>query len=274
VYAAFHQRSSSESFFAGLFDELSNARIEIDVIELEGPAFSDQDSRAWCLALLYREMAHAIVFDAKGHAVEPSSVLRKRPMLVMRGSFSHPEHFEPGLFQAAKRQLLAEGSSFEREPATLFEMTIHPVNRVEAPAVPEMLESIQQLTPRGSVMASDYTENYMLSRYLRRYSTEPVRFILGVATAAKTLHEAFYQNLPGTLLEGLGRLLATNVKLYVVPMPRDAFDAALTGLPGNLTVKDSGSSLVTLDDLVPSVPLLHLLEYLRNSGRIVPLEPL
>ena len=31
VYAAFHQRSCSESFFAGLFDELSNARIEIDV---------------------------------------------------------------------------------------------------------------------------------------------------------------------------------------------------------------------------------------------------
>ena len=47
-----------------------------------------------------------------------------------------------------------------------------------------------------------------------------MRFILGVSAAAKTMHEAFYQHLPGTLLEGVGRLLATNVKLYVAPMPR------------------------------------------------------
>ena len=35
VYAAFHQRSDAESFLTGLFDELSIARIEIDVIEFE-----------------------------------------------------------------------------------------------------------------------------------------------------------------------------------------------------------------------------------------------
>ena len=63
-------------------------------------------------------------------------MLRKRPLLVMRGSFSHPELFDPGLFQAANRQLLAEGTPFEREPATLLEMTIHHVSGDETPAAP------------------------------------------------------------------------------------------------------------------------------------------
>jgi hypothetical protein len=272
VYAAFNQRSDLETFLTGLFDELSIARIEIDAIEFNGPAFADQDSRTWCLALLRRQMAHAVIFDRQGKLVEPSGVLRKRPLVVMRGSFSHPEFFDPALFQAANRQLLAEGTAFERQPAVLLEMTIQHVSSEETPDVPTMLESIEQLTRHGFVIVTDYPETYLLSRYLRRHSTEPVRFIMGVAAAAKVLHENFYAGLPGTLLEGLGRLLATNVKIYVAPMPRAAFGAAVGDLSGTFTVRDSGNGLVTLDDLLPSEPGVHLFDYLRACGRMVALE--
>jgi hypothetical protein len=273
IYAAFHQRSAIETFLGGLFEELTIARIEIDVIDFDGPAFVDQDARGWCLELLRREMAHAIVFDARGQVVEPSSVLRKRPLLVMRGSFSHPEFFDPTLFQAARRRLLAEGVPFEREPASLLEMTIHHASLHENLAAPDMLVHIQRLVSFGPVTVTDYPETYLLSRYLRRHSTEPVRFILGVASAAKIMHEVFYRSLPGTLLEGIGKLLATNVKLYVAPMPREAFRTALSDLSGSIVLKGSGESMVTLNDLIPSGPNLHLFEYLRASGRIVALEP-
>ena len=53
---------------------------------------------------------------------------------------------------------------------------------------------------------------------------------------------------------------------------REAFRDAVGSLSGSFSIRDSGSSLVTLDDLIPSVPGLHLLEYLRASGRIVPLK--
>jgi hypothetical protein len=43
-------------------------------------------------------------------------------------------------------------------------------------------------------------------------------------------------------------------------------------LSGSLVLKGSGDSMVTLNDLMPSVPTLHLFEYLRSSGRIVALE--
>jgi len=80
------------------------------------------------------------------------------------------------------------------------------------------------------------------------------RFIVNVATAAKTLHEVLYQALPGKLPEGPSRLLVTNVKLYVAPMSQGAFDAAVGDLSGTLAVKESGKNLVTLDDLMPSIP--------------------
>jgi hypothetical protein len=274
IYAAFHQRSNIDTFLAGLFDELSRARIEIDVIELNGPAFADPDAQTWCLALLRFQMAHAIVFDAAGQVLEPSGLLRKRPLLVMRGSFSHPELFSSDLFQAANRQLTAEGAPLERTPATLFELTTHPLSREEALAPPDMLACIRQLTMRGPVIVTDYAETYLLGEYLRRYSTEAVRFILSVAGAAKIMHEKFYQALPGAMLEGVGKLLATNVKLYIAPMPLEAFRDAVGELDGAIGIKESVQGQVTLDDLMASGPSHHLFEYLRASGRVVALEQL
>jgi hypothetical protein len=272
VYGAFHQRSDVETFLAELFNQLSIERIEIDVIELDGPAFAGQDSDQWCLTLLMRDMARAVVFDSSGNVSEPSSVLRKRPLVMMRGSFIHPELLVSDLLQAGKRQLLAEGEKFEREPATVLEITIHHISGVEPLSRPQMADRIREVTREGPLVVSSYPETYLLSRYLRRYTTEPVRFLFGVSTAAKTMHETFYQDLPGTLLEGLGRLFATNVKLYVAPMPREAFYAAVGGLIGDLEVRDSGQGSVTLSDLTPPLPGRHIYEYLRDSGRILALE--
>ena len=272
VYAAFHQRSAIDTFLSGLFDELSLARLEIDVIEVGGPAFASQGSSELCLSLLYKKMAHAVFFHPSGEVVEPSSVLRKRPALVIRGTFSHLELLDDDLFLSANRQLREEGIPFEREPVHLLEMSIRHVSRVETLSAVEMLACIRQLNASGPIAVTDFPETYLLSRYLQRYSTESLRFVLSMAAAAKTLHETFYQDLPGTLLEGLGKLLATNVKLYVAPMPRDAFMAAVKDLSNTLAVKDSGTGVVTLDDLISTAPARHLVNYLRDTGRIVTLQ--
>jgi hypothetical protein len=272
IYAAFRQGSSVDTFLTGLFDELSARRIEIDVIQLDGPAFATQDSAEWCLALLSHKMAHGIVLNCGAGVVEPASVLRKRPLIVLRGTFNHPELLDPALMERARRQLLAEGAPFEREPAALLEMTIHHVSRATAFSATEILQRIRQLSPSCATIVSDFPETYLLSRYLSRYSTEPVRFVMSIAAAAKVLHEAFYHDLPGTLLEGLGRLLATNVKLYVAPMPRIAFEAALRDMSATVAIKPSGKSVIGLDDLAPAAPACHLVEYLRATGRIVALD--
>jgi len=272
LYAVFRQRSSVENFLRGLFDELSTRRIEIDVIRLDGPAFSTQDSVEWCLALLGHKMAHGIVLNPRTGVVEPASVLRKRPLVVLRGTFNHPELLDPALLRNAGRQLVAEGAQFEREPAALLEMTIRHVSCAATFSPTEILRRIRQLNPSCIIIASDFPETYLLSRYLRRYSTEPVRFVMSIAAAAKVLHETFYQDLPGTLLEGLGRLLATNVKLYVAPMPQAAFKAALRDMPATVPIKPSAKSVIGLDDLAPAAPACHLVEYLRATGRIVALD--
>ena len=269
IYAVFHQRCDSRTFLAGLYEGLSIGRIEIDVLQLQGPAFLDHDEREWCLALLCSGMAHAIVFDSSGRIIEPSSLLRKRPLLVRRGTFHNPERLEPDLLPSACRQLLAEGTPIEREPVALLEFTIRHVNRPESASIAEMLQCIRTMMPHHPVIVTNYPETYRLTRYLRRYSTEPLRLVVSVAALAEITHEAFYRNLPGTLLEGLGRLLATNVTIYVAAMPRPAFLAVLGDAAGALGIDGTRGGPVTLKDLMPAAPGCHLLEYLRASGRFV-----
>jgi hypothetical protein len=273
VYAVFYQSGDEETFLGGLFDGLTVDRLEIDVIEFSGPAFAGKDDRVWCLELLRRKMAHAIVFDRQPDVVEPSSVLRKRPLLVMRGSFSVPEYFEPALFDAAREQWQAEAVASPRPAAAVLELTIRHATRVENPGAPEMLACVEELALRGTVVVTDFTETYLLSRYLRRLSLEPLRFILTVATVVKTLDESFYRDLPGTLLEGIGRLLAANVKIYVAPMSYEAFRAALEDLPGTVESWHRGRGPVTLGTLAPPPPTSFVLDYLRGSGRLVALAP-
>src|SRR4030095_3856458 len=101
LYAAHHARGSADAFLACLSDELSIHRLEIDVLELSGPAFAGEDPRAWCLELLRKQMARAIVFDPAFHVVEPSSVLRKRPLIIDRGRFETLETFHADMLRSA-----------------------------------------------------------------------------------------------------------------------------------------------------------------------------
>ena len=86
------------------------------------------------------------------------------------------------------------------------------------------------------------------------------------------MEERFYPALPGAVLESFGRLLVTDVTIYVAPMPREPLVAALGDLPEGLLRESPGRDLITLDDLLPRPPLDDLFRYLRASGRVVPLE--
>lgn len=272
IYAAHHQRSLEEEFLRSLFDELSISRIEIDALELGGPAFAGVDSRLWCLELLPLGMSHAIVFDSKAQVMEPSSALRKRPLIALRGTVGNAGVFTPEILEASRKQLLAEAIATQHDPAVVLELSIHSIGSANEFAASEMLVHVEQLGALGTVIVTDYAEGYHLIGYLRRYTTEPIRLIVGISLLMKVMQEKFYQALPGALLEGLGRLLAANVTIWVAPMAVDPFLAALGGLPEGFVLTPSPSGLVSMDDVVPKPPIDQLYGYLRAAGRIVPLE--
>ncbi len=119
---------------------------------------------------------------------------------------------------------------------------------------------------------TDLPEAYQLAPYLRRYTTEPLRLVGDVSMLAYILQSQFYDALVGSLLEGMGKLFASNVKFYAYPMPRAAVTEALGSGPSRVRIADSKSAVVGADDLILEPPLHHLYRYLREAGWIVPIE--
>ncbi len=70
-----------------LLDNLTTQRIEIDMIEFSGIEFRHVDNRVMSLKLVQLGLSGAAMFGPSGEVLQPSEVLRKRPILVERGSF-------------------------------------------------------------------------------------------------------------------------------------------------------------------------------------------
>jgi hypothetical protein len=276
LHAAHHARASAGLFLDSLWDGLSIERLEIDVLDFSGPAFADQDPRAWCVNLLRRQMATGILFDTNFRVIEPSAVLRKRPLLVDRGRFETIEPFHAAMLRAADQALRKEAGGITRDPQAVLEMTLHPAVDDDAPDDAVVLARVKNMAAHFPALVTNLAEGFRLVPYLRRHTAEPIRLVGGVSLLARILEAQFYSALPGTLLEGMGRLFSSNVTFYAYPMPRAAVITALgVGAEAvRVGVTDTSSPLIGVDDLVVPPPLNHLYHYLRAAGRIVPIEPL
>jgi hypothetical protein len=271
IYAAYHQRSSSTAFLAGLFDDLTSKRLEIDVLEITGPVFAGNDSRLWCLESLRNGMSHGLVFDANAQVVEPSTPLHKRPLLVQRTLSGHPGPSAHEVFQAAREKLLAEGTPSDREPLAVLEINTPSLGSAASDNT-ELLGLIEQLAPIATVMVTNYPEGYQVLDYLRRYTAAPIRVTIWLSMFLRLLEDRMFPALPGVMLEGFGRLLVTDVTIYVAPMRREDLVAALGSFPEGLLQESPNNDLLTLDDLLPTPPIDHFFRYLRAAGRIIPLR--
>lgn len=272
IYACYHQRSSPALFLASLFEDLSSERLEIDVLELTGPVFSGTDPRLWCLDLLRRGMSRGLVFNSAAQVVEPSTPLHKRPLILQRTLGGHPGPSAAETFQAARQKFLAEGIHSDHERLTILEITTQNLEGAAASDNAQLLARIEQLAPLGTVVVTNYPEDYHVVDYLRRYTAAPIRWIVWISMFLQIMEKTVYPSLPGVLLEDLGRLLYTDVTVYVAPMRKESLVAALGSLPEGLVRESPGRELLTLDDFLPKPPLEHLFHYLRAAGRIIPLE--
>jgi hypothetical protein len=274
LYSAHYARGSAAAFLDCLWDGLSMDRLEIDVLDFTGPSFQGQDSAAWCLQLLRRKIAAAILFDCNRRVIEPSSVLRKRPLLLDRGRFETIQPFHSAMLESAKRALQGEGIVLARTPQVVVEITLHPVLDDDPPNDTAILARVQNMLSLGPALVSDLPEAFRLMPYLRRYTHEPIRLLGGITQLVRLLQARFYDALPGSLLEGMGKLFASNVVYYVYPMPRATVVAALGSgdVAEKVGVRESSAPLIGADDLKIPAPLNHLYHYLREAGYIVPIE--
>ena len=277
IYAAFYEMESRESFLAGLVEDVVKQRIEIDYIDLRGPAFESWDRHTLLAHLVKAGFAEAVYFSSKGPNVPPTEALYKKAVVLAPGSFDHEDSahskIHMRLLASGIQELRKELGETTAAPAGFFCLTIAPLTLTEAaPEIPELLGRIDALVAAGGdVLLFRQRQLDHMTALVNRYTQAPVRFVAGLSLIIRAL-EGVYGNLEGTLLETLSRLFAQNVRIYAYPMASTELRERLKGLPVGGWEWSETNGLVSAAQLRRTPPLGHLFNYLLDSNFLVPLQ--
>jgi hypothetical protein len=277
IYAAFYEVQIEDSFLEGLSQDVVGERIEIDYVDLRGPAFESWDRRALLVHLVRAGLAEAVFFRSKDPTVPPTEVLYKKAVVLAPGYFGHTDpvhsHVHLRILASAIQELQRDLGEAKSTPAGFFCLTVAPFTPDEpAPEIPDLLGRIDTLRAAGGdVLLFRKPELYHMTALVNRNTEAPVRFVVGLSLLIRAF-EDIYGNLEGRLLEALARLFAQNVRIYVYPMTAADLrewlkSASVTGWEWSET-----NGWVSASQLRRAPPLGHLFAYLLASNFLVPMQ--
>jgi hypothetical protein len=276
IYAAFYQSQTKEYLLEGVAKDVEN-RVEIDYVDLRGPAFESWDLRALLAHLVRADFAKAVCFpSSSGAPVPPTEVLHKKALVLAPGYFAHtdPAHAETHtrMLASAMQQLQAELGETKLAQAGFFCLTLAPLNSKDAfPEIPDVLRRIDALCAHGGdVLLVRERELYTMTDFVNRYTKEPVRFVVGLSLLIRAL-EDHYSKLDGSFLEALSRLFAQNVRIYAYPMTVVGLRESIQGFSTLDWGLSETNGWVSAHQLHPAAPLGYLYAYLLSSNFLVPI---
>ena len=252
LYAAFYFRETPHRMLESLLDNLSKERVEIDMVEFSGNDFKQVDNRAVSLKLVQLGLTGAAMFGPSGEVLQPSEVLRKRPVLVERGSFRPVTKVNIDIIDCALKEFSEDLGVAPDQVVELMEINLRQLLVDGKLDLADFLARADLLAAAGKiVLVSNYFEYYRLACYLARYTSEPIAVTMGVTSLLDVFKEEYYSGLEGGILEAFGKLFTKNMRIYVYPY-RDPATGAM-----------QSADTVTIPD-----GQRNIFEHLKARGRI------
>ena len=256
LYAAFFLHHKPEMVVESLLDSLTTKRIEIDMIEFSGIEFRHVDNRVMSLRLVQLGLSAAAMFGPSGEVLQPSEVLRKKPILVERGSFRPVTKVNIDMIDCARRRFASEPEIDSEAIVEVMEITMRNLLVTGNIDLSDFLARADVLAAAGKmVLISDYSEYYRLAAYLTRYTSQPIALTMGISSLRELFSEGYYSGLEGGILEAFGKLFTKDLRIYVYP-----FRDSVTG------------ALETVESIEMPVEQHHLYRHLVDRGRIRQLD--
>jgi hypothetical protein len=257
LHGAFFLHHEPEELVASLLDRLNTDRIEIDMVEFRGIEFRQVDNRLMALELVQLGLSGVAMFAPDRTVLQPSEALRKKAVLVQRGSFRPTTLVNIDMLDTALEKFSADPALAGIPVLPLAELTMRnllaggpDVDRRDFLARADLLAACGM-----TVLISDYFEYYRLAAYIASRTTEQIGIVMGVPSLLELFDEKYYTQLPGGILESFGRLFKNDLRLYVYPLQRT-----------------QDQELQTVENLEVDASLRPLYEYLAMRGSFVPLD--
>src|SRR6202046_2784867 len=255
LYGAFFEHHEPDKLIETLLDRLTTGRIEIDMIQFRGIEFRGVDNRLMALKLVQLGLSGVAMFGPDREVLQPSEVLRKKAILVERGSFRPPTHVNLDMLETAKAKFAEDPAAAGKPVLTLTEITMRNLLAGGAADVDrrDFLARAELLAACGmTVLISDYFDYYRLAAYIAERTSERIGIVMGIPSLIDLFDEKNHARLPGGILESFGRLFKNELELYAYPLQAG-----------------SGDELKTVNDIQVGSELQPLYDYLWGRGSFV-----
>ncbi|MDB5030302.1 TonB-dependent receptor [Mucilaginibacter sp.] len=227
MYACFYYNEIPPVFLLSLMDNLSKDRIQIDMIRFEGPNFTKVDNRLMSLHLVKYGFSDAAVFGPDGKNQQPSEVLYKKHIVVIRGRFRPIINVHLDMLSNGVKQFVQEPDVDGKNVTVVTELTLQSLKERDAGFDAEIdekdfLDRVDILCSLGqTVLISNFHEYYKLVAYLSKITSLKMGVVLGYPNLEYIFGEEHYKDLPGGILDSFATLFSRKVKLFIYPTLRD-----------------------------------------------------
>ena len=266
IHACFFHHKDPQEIMTALYDNVSRHVVEIDMIQMNGPDFSQVDNRLLSLQLVKRGYTDAVIFGPDGQNLQASEVLYKKNILAIRGSFRPVTKVNIDMIMNGYNMFIKEQRVDRQNLQVLFEITLNNL-QTDSGDVDEkdFIDRADILCSLGqTVLISNYQEYYKLVEYFSRFTKARMGLIMGVNNLIEVFEEKYYRHLNGGMLEAFGILFTRDLKVYVYPSKptADVNTMTLENMPVHPRLRPlydylvSNKRMVDIDSFDPTV--LHI----------------
>lgn len=218
MYGCFFSHANPREILISLYDNIERDHMEVDMIQMNGPAFENVDNRILSLQLVKEGMTDAVIFTPDGVNRQASDILYKKNILAIRGSFRP--------VTKVNIDMIAKGlKKFKKEPKVdpdniqvLFEITLNNLKGEGDVDEQDFLDRADILCSIGqTVLISNYQKYFKLIEFLSRYTKKRMGVIMGAASLIEIFNEKYYRDINGGILEAFGILFSRDLKILLYP---------------------------------------------------------
>ena len=276
IYAAYFQPKDHLHFLSVLGQDLGLDRIEIDFIETSGRLFDRWHTKDLFIGLVASGLSEGVVLPYACNYKPLNEAFYKVPVVIEPGRFEGRERIHTEMLATALERAHLEQSTETRKALGIFCLSATKMENTDTAApllspVELSLRANSLLAEGFDVLVTIHQDLYRISALLSRFTTEPVRFVIGLSVLVKVLADS-YTELPGRVLQALSQLFTQNVRVYVYPMALGVLETKLTPEQSTGWKISNTDELLEADEITPPPPLGHLYTYLLASGLIEPLR--
>ena len=252
IYGAFYKHDDPKKLLRYLYDHISKDQIEIDTINFSGPTFANVDNRLMSLQLVKNNMTDAVMFGPEGNNILPASILYKKNILALRGSFRPVTQVNMDMYEKSLKMFYEENKVERENTLVIFEITLSNLRSEGEIDERDFMDRAELLCSLGqTVMISNFQEYYKVVEYFSSYTKARMGLAMGVSNLVDIFDEKYYRHLSGGILEAFGKLFYRDLKVFLYPM------------------EDENGEIITSQNLKVHPRMKELYKFFAYNGKVV-----